>query len=91
MDLTPVVPAELSDVAIRRGSLEVKYDGVVRRLDLSDLAVLSSKRMGLTRTSTSYKDKPNYAGYYWAATTGRSSMRPELVRPRRLLRCSPPF
>lgn len=71
MDLTPVVPAELSDAAIRRGSLEVKYDGVVRRLDLSDLAILSWKRMGLTRTSTSYKDKPNYAGYYWAATTAR--------------------
>lgn len=71
MDLTPVVPADLPEEAIRRGSLEVKYDGVVRRVDLADLAALAPARLGLIRTSPSYKDKPNYSGYYWAATTGR--------------------
>lgn len=71
VDLTPVVPAELPEDAIRRGSLEVKYDGDLRRIDVADMGILQTARMEPVRMSKAYKDRPNYAGYYWAATTER--------------------
>ncbi|WP_164878250.1 TnsA-like heteromeric transposase endonuclease subunit [Microbacterium enclense] len=71
MDLTSVLPAVLPDAAIRRGSLEVRREGVRARVDFADMGLLRPQRLNPVRSSTSYKDKPNYSGFYWAATTGR--------------------
>lgn len=62
MNLTSVVPADLPLDAVCRGSFDAKLDGVVRRLDLGDLAHIDVSRIGPIRSSASYKDRPNYAG-----------------------------